>query len=329
MSAALSVVILTPDRFGTISKTLTHLAVQNVAAQLEIVIVAPSARELELNETNLRDFHSFVVVETGPVVSTANARAAGVRAASSAIVAFAEDHSFPAPGWAEALIARHREDWAAVGPAMANANPRSLTSWANLLIEYSEWLDPSPSGEREHLPGHNSSYKRSLLLEYGDQLAQMLDAESILHWDLRRKRHRLYLEGLARTFHENFSRPLPCIPLRFNGGRLFAAARSRGWPVWRRALFVLASPIIPLLRFVRITRELFPSGRPRHLLPRIGPALLAGLVVDGAGELFGYALGPGNAMARLSDMEFHRERYVDERDEARATAPEPDTAFAR
>ncbi len=310
MSAVLSVIILTPDRFATISKTLGHLATQNFAAKLEIVIVAPSARDLELDESSLRQFHSYLVVETGPVVSTARARAAGVRAASGPIVAFAEDHSYPGPGWAEALIARHQENWAAVGPAMANANPRSLTSWANLLIEYSEWLDPCPSGEREHLPGHNSSYKRSLLLEYGDRLEHMLDAESILHWDLRRKGNRLYLEGSARTFHENFSRPLPCVPLRFNGGRLFAAARSRAWPAWRRAVFVLGSPVIPFLRFVRITRALFVSGRPRHLLPRLGSALVAGLLVDGAGELVGYALGPGNAMAKLSDMEFHRERYL-------------------
>ena len=176
MSALLSVIILTPDRFATIGKTLRHLAAQNVAAQLEIVIVAPSASGLDLDGSCLRHFHSHSVVETGPMVSTARARAAGVRAASALIVAFAEDHYYPDAGWAEALIGRHQENCAAVGPAMANANPRTATSWANLLIEYSEWLYPCPSGEREHLPGHNSSYKRSVLLEYGDRLEQMLDA---------------------------------------------------------------------------------------------------------------------------------------------------------
>jgi hypothetical protein len=328
MSAALSVIILTPDRFVTISKTLGHLSAQNVAAQLEIVIVAPSAADLELDESGLRQFHSYLVVETGPIVSTARARAAGVRAAGAPIVAFAEDHSYPGPGWGEALVARHRENWAAVGPAIANANPGTVTSWANLLIEYSEWLDPCPSGEREHLPGHNSSYKRSLLLEYDDRLEHMLDAESVLHWDLRRKGHRLYLEGTARTFHENFSRPMPCLALRFNGGRLFAAARSSAWPAWRRLLFVLGSPCIPLLRFVRIARELFVGGRPRHLFVRLGPALLAGLIMDGAGEMVGYGLGPGRAMARLSDMEFHRGRYLNEQDEGNAAAAGRGAAFA-
>ncbi len=324
MSAPFSVIILTPDRFATIGKTLRHLGTQNVAPQIEIVIVAPSTRDLVLDESALRDFHSYLVVETGPMVSTARARAAGVRAASAPIVAFAEDHSYPEPGWAEALIKRHTEDWAAVGAAIANANPRTVTSWVNLLIEYSEWLHPCRSGEQEHLPGHNSSYKRALLLEYGDRLEQMLDAESILHWDLRRRGYRLYLEGAARTFHENFSKPLPCLPLRFNGGRLFAAARSHGWPLWRRALFALGSPLIPLVRFVRIARRLFGNGRAMHLFSRLSPALLVGLIFDGGGELAGYLLGPGRSMATLSDMEFHRERYLDERDQV-----ETATAFAR
>jgi hypothetical protein len=69
-----------------------------------------------------------------------------------------------------------------------------------------------------------------------------------------------------------------------------------------------------LVRAVRIGRELLKPGRPRHVLVRVLPALMAGLVVDGAGELVGYAFGAGNAMAILSDMEFHRRRYLTKRD---------------
>jgi hypothetical protein len=50
------------------------------------------------------------------------------------------------------------------------------------------------------------------------------------------------------------------------------------------------------------------------MLPRLLPALLVGLAFDGAGEAAGYALGPGGAMAKLSDMEFHRERFLAARD---------------
>ncbi len=307
---AMSVVVITPDRYETVRKTIQHLKTQKVSSSLEIIIGAPSASDLELDHSTMLAFFSYKVVEVGHMNSTARARAAGVRAASAPIVAFAEDHAYPAAGWAEALITRHSEDWAAVAPVITNANPRSLTSWANLLIEYAQWLEPSEGGAREHLPGHNGSYKRDILLEYSERLEAMLDAESVLHWDLRSRGHKLYLEPTARTFHQNFSAQLPSLILRFNGGRLFASSRARHWPIWRRTLFACASPLIPIVRCLRIIRELLRPGRPRYLLPRILPALIIGLAWDGAGETAGYAAGPGQAMAKLSDMEFHRERYM-------------------
>lgn len=310
----LSVVVVTPDRVATVRKTLGHLRAQGLSGRMEVLIVAPSSDELGLDESGLREFYGYKVVEVGHMRSTARARAAGVRAAKAGVVAFVEDHAFPARGWAEALTARHRESWAAVGPVMSNANPRSATSWANLLIEYAQWLEPSEGGEREHLPGHNGSYKRELLLAYGDRLEEMLDAESVLHWDLRARGHRLYLEPRARVFHQNFSARSPSLALRFNGGRLFASARARGWPAWRRLVYACASPLIPAVRFARIVGELRKPGRPRRLLPRVLPALAVGLAFDGAGELAGYAAGAGRAMAKLSDMEFHRERFLAARD---------------
>jgi Glycosyl transferase family 2 len=77
---------------------------------------------LGLEESELRDFLQFRVVEVGTINSTARARATGVRHASAPVVALTEDHAYPAPGWAEALINAHKEGWAAVGPVMANAN---------------------------------------------------------------------------------------------------------------------------------------------------------------------------------------------------------------
>jgi hypothetical protein len=317
----LSVVVITPDSVATVRKTLRHLRSQSICERMEVLIVAPTLEGLALDESEMREFYGHTVVEVGHMRSTARARAAGVGAASADVVAFVEDHAFPAPGWAEALVARHAEGWAAVGPQMSNANPRSATSWANLLIEYAPWLEPTEAGEREHLPGHNGSYKRALLSEYGERLEAMLDAESVLHWDLRSRGLRLYLEPRARVFHQNFSAQVPSLTLRFNGGRLFASARAREWPAWRKTLYACASPLIPLLRSARIVGELLKPGRPRRLLPKILPALFVGLLFDGAGETVGYAFGAGQAMRKLSDMEFHRERYMAGRDR-RETAKE-------
>jgi hypothetical protein len=249
--------------------------------------------------------------------STAAARAAGVRQASASLVALAEDHSYPDAHWAEALIAAHRGPWAVAGPAMCNANPESTLSWANLAVEYGPWLHPASGGEVDHLPGHNSCYKRDLLLAYGSQLETMLEAESVLHWDLRGKGHQLYLEPKAKTFHLNYSLTVPTILLRFLGGRLFAASRARSWSTVRRLLYCAASPLIPLVRLRRVWRDLrrasMSSRLPRHILP----VLAFTLACDAAGEMIGYLFGSGQTMRKLSDMEFHRDRFMN-RDDKRA-----------
>lgn len=316
LEADLSIVIITPDRCETIRKTLRHLRGQTLRNRLEIVIVAPSADKLALDDSDLKDFVQVRVVEVGAIESTAAARAAGTRLASAPLVAFVEDHSYPEPDWAEALIGVHRQPWAAVGPVIGNANPTSILSWANLLIEYAPWLEPAPAGMIDHLPGHNSAYKRTVLLDYGPELEAMLEAETVLHWDLRARGYRLYLEPKAKTHHVNFSLLLPCLPLRFHCGRLFAAARARNgrWSPLRRVLYAGGAPLIPVVRLWRILRELRRPGRRHDLLPRVLPALLLGLVLNGTGQMVGYAFGAGNAMRKLCDLEFHRHRYLMEQD---------------
>lgn len=317
----MSVVIVTPDRYETIRKTIQHLRSQKTRDQLEVVIVAPSKDELSLIEEEVIDFFQFRIVEVGPIDSTAKARAAGVRQASAPVIAFVEDHSYPAPGWAEALIAAHKQPWAAVGPVMRNANPEKRTSWADMLISYGWWLDPAPEGVINFLPGHNSSYKRALLLEYGPALEKMLEAESVLHWDLGAKGYQLYLSPAAKTFHLNFERLSSWLSVQFYAGRLFASTRVRHWSWFRRFFYFTSSPLIPLVRLLRIIRELRRPGRPRHLLPSILPTLVIGLILDGVGEMIGYVFGGGNAMKKLSDMEFHRYRYLNKQDKRTFAEP--------
>lgn len=307
-SLALSVVMLTPDSGGSLRRTLAALAAQSAGRAIEIVFVAPVAADLRIDAGDLAAFGSTQVVEIGPMTSTSAARAAGVHAARAPLVAFAEDHCFPMDGWADALIEAHRSPWAGVGPVVRNANPETATSWANLLLEYGPWLDPIPAGEYDHIPGHNSSYKRDVLLTCGDALPEILEAESILQWHLRGLGHCFAIEPAARTCHENFSKLGASFPLRFHGGRLFAASRAREWSGVRRALYTCAAPLIPV---VRLLRTLQTARRVRVPLTVRLVAVLALLVaLDGIGELAGYATGSGGAMRRLTDLEFHRERYV-------------------
>src|SRR5512145_855320 len=127
----MSVVLVTPDRYETIRTTVKYLRAQTVRERLEIVIVAPSTATLHLDHTEIKEFLRCRVVEVGAVRSIAEGNAAGVRQASAPVVALAEDHSYPDPGWAAALIEAHQHSWAVVGPAVRNANPKSVISWAD------------------------------------------------------------------------------------------------------------------------------------------------------------------------------------------------------
>src|ERR1041384_1659609 len=106
--AEMSVVLVTPDNYETIRKTMEHLRVQTVAEQLEVVIVAPSASTLNISAEDTAGFHHVRLVENGEIISTGKAIAAGVRAANAPVVAYAEEHSYPGRDWAEALIKAHR-----------------------------------------------------------------------------------------------------------------------------------------------------------------------------------------------------------------------------
>jgi glycosyltransferase involved in cell wall biosynthesis len=313
---AMSVVIATPDHYKTIRKTVGYLRAQTVREQLEVVIVAPtSADTLAISDTELCDFFQFRVVEVDEVRSIAQANAAGIRQASAPVVAFVEEHSYPDPGWAEALLDAHRQHWAAVGPVVRNANPASLVSWADFLIAYGLWMDPSPAGEVDLLPGHNSSYKHTILLDYGPELEAMLESESVLHWDLQAKGYQLYLESAAKISHLNFELLSSWILAQFLSGRLFAATRARYWSLLQRLFYTGGAPLIPVIRFRRIFQQLRRSGQRRNLPPGVLPMLVLGLVASGTGEMMGYAMGAGDAKRRLSSFEFHRYRHVKGQDE--------------
>jgi hypothetical protein len=305
---ALSIVVAT-DRFDTIRELVGHLRAQTERRRLELVLVAPSRGELGDPGSELDDFRHVQVVEVeDALASLPSARAAGVLSASAPVVAFGETHSFPEPGWAAALIEAHRGPWAAVGPAIGNARPGSVAAWGSLFVDYGPWIEPVPAGPVADLPGHNSSYKRAVLLSYGDALEELLEAETILHQDLRSQGHELYLEPAAKTRHLNTTELLPTAALWLHYSRGFASARARGWPPIRRAVYAIGSPLLPALRLYRVLRDIRRTGR-RGLLPRALPVMLAAAIGGAIGELLGYAAGRGDP-GRISRYELHRERYA-------------------
>lgn len=311
---AMSVVLPTPSDFASIVTTVGHLRRQSVASRLELVVVAMGQPGFSLDERACRGFWGSRVVHVG-AASHGQASAAGVRAARGAVVVFAEDHCFPEPGWAEALLQGYRSpDVAAVGPVFRNANPGTLVSWSDFAIGYGPWIDPTTSGDQPFLAGHNSSYRRKVLLDLGSRLEALLEAETVLHLQLRTQGLRLVVEPRARAAHTNFGRFGVWLPVQYHCGRVFAAERARNWSWTKRTFYAAASPLIPCVRLVRALGHLRRAEPPRPSVARVAPLLGLGLAADGLGQLVGYIAGGGVSARYLTGFEFRRVDHVPESD---------------
>jgi hypothetical protein len=306
---ALSFVVGT-DAMATVEDTLAHLRAQDVRDRIEVVVAAPRSSNVDPASPAFEGFWGARHVPVDSVESLSHARAAGIRAARAPVVVLGETHAFPERGWASALLAAHDEPCAAVAPCVANANPSTTMSWANFFLDYGPWSELPQRTELADLPGHNSSYKRDLLLELGDRLEPLLEAETFLHQELRSRGHRLLIEPAARLRHVNVSRWRWFLFERFSVGQRFGGARAQGFPRWRRAVYAAGSPLIPAVRMPRVLRDVRRSGRRAELLPAILPTLLLGLVLSALGELAGYLAGPGASAERLSRIELYKQRYV-------------------
>jgi hypothetical protein len=311
---AISVVLPTTSDFGSIAATVRYLRRQSVADRLELVVVAMARPDFLPDISACRGLWGVQLVHTERH-SHGHACAAGVRAARASVVAFAEDHCFPEPGWAEALLGAYTDvDVAAVGPIFRNANPGTLVSWCDFIIGYGPWIDPEAAGDPPFLAGHNSSYRREVLLALGERLAAALESETVLHLELRSQGRRLVVEPRARAAHTNFGRYDVWLPVQYHCGRVFAAERARRWGWPRRLFYAAASPLIPCVRLVRALRQLRRSPERRPAALRLAPLLAVGLGADGAGQLIGYLAGSGASPRYLTGFEFRRMDFVPESD---------------
>ncbi|HET6798144.1 MAG TPA: hypothetical protein VFH40_13375 [Gemmatimonadales bacterium] len=309
-SAALSV-ILVADHFDTIRRVVHCLRDQTARDRIELVILSPDGARFGADPLELTGFAAVQLLEAQVIEPFTMARAMGVRAATAPLIVIGETHSYPHPGWAEALIAAHELPWAAIAPGFGNANPIGALSWAIFLLDYGRWLTGLRPGEISLAPTHNVAYKRAVLLELGAKLDAALGHGEELTLHFRTWGHRAYFEPAARIDHLNITRPRAWLNERFLGGRLIAGHRSRRWTWPRRFLYFAGSPLIPAVVLSRIRRGVRRARCETRLPGGTMPAILLGALVSAIGEAVGYALGVGPAAeSQMTEYELHKACYA-------------------
>lgn len=294
-----AVVVVGPERARS-QRVLDALCAQTCADAMEVVVVDLAATSFP----RLACLSARVVyVPCDASVSFGQGRVVGVQNASSPVVAFIEDHCYPSPAWAEALIAAHEGPWAAVGYSFTVANPDSYITRSLGVIEYGTWLAPMPSGPVDRLPSHNVSYKRDVLVSLADRLDSFLNPDFNLHVELRRRGLSMSVEGAAVVAHASPDRLWAFLGIHHNFMRLLGARRveSHRWSWSRRMLYGLAAPLgVPVIATARFLSSM--AGRP-SLWPRVltaMPIYLLFQLVAGCAEAAGYLWGAGSSEEELT-----------------------------
>lgn len=244
----------------------------------------------------------------------------GTRAARAPIVTFLEEHAVALPGWAEALIAAHdagRPDapWAAVGSEMALDNPGRGASDTNDLFAVGPWMAPAIAGASTALRWQNTSYKRDVLLSYGDRLPGFLDAEGVFFTQLLADGHRLWLEPSAKLRHASEDQFFRFARGAFISNRLAAARRAellRFTPA--RRLLCAASALVNITRAPGyILRNLSRSpalAAQRRLAIRRFPYLVVYSGFFCLGACTGFLTGRGRSGELFLDYELNALRDI-------------------
>lgn len=311
MNLSLSAAMIAgPQRYRA-QRVVNAMCAQTVAQSMEIIVV--DLAPLSTPRLTAPPHANLVYLSRPDIRRFGQARAEAVKVARAPIVAFTEDHCYPSRTWAEKLIAAHQGEWAAVGYAFTNANPKTYISRSSMLARYGQFAHPARGGQARFISGNNVSYKRDIVLALGDRLEMLLDVDFNLHEELLRQQRTLFVEAQALGAHQNYTTlKEECLTGR-PYCRLLAAHRANvgGWSTPRRLFYGVISPLsAPAIRLARLALSL----RGRSPLWRtfvLGiPAIAFMYMSDGLGESAGYLFGAkeGETERDLMKYELETER---------------------
>jgi hypothetical protein len=310
---ALSVIVVTGRRRFRSSRAIQSVLRQKNQPALEVLVldcVPDTVPPLpESDHASVRYFRQV------PGTSFNRIRAKGVRLARSPIVAFLEEHCVVDAGWASAIVHRHRESWAGVGGEVRPIPGAGGLNAMTTLISYAPWISPVEKGETTMIPGHNSSYKRDPLLQFGDELTDLLRNDFVLQSRLRQSGHRLFLDPEIGFFHYDMDDIHSIMSLLHLYSRWHADMRAKAmrWSFLRRFFYIALSPLIPWVRMIRNLRSAWNhSGRQFLDFLKASPFGLICHSCSVFGQTQGLIVGSGSAEKGFTSLELHTRRFGDE-----------------
>jgi glycosyltransferase involved in cell wall biosynthesis len=290
MTPPLSVVVASVNGLPYVRECLEALGRQ--APDVEVVVA--DWTDEATRRTIAERFPTVKLLSFSEPKTIPELRAAGIFAAEAPFVALIEDHCNVLPGWADRLVAAHREGHAVVGGAIRNAADHRVRDWAAFFCEYSPYMPPVPAGSVADLPGMNVSYDREALHAIDDLLHQGR-WEGWLHGRLRERGFELWSDPEAVLDHAKDFGVREFLSQQYHYSRAFAGMRNPELG-WKRALYALGSPLLVPLKYSRILQNVRRRSGYGKELAYATPLILLYSIVWAGGEALGYVFGGGRSL---------------------------------
>jgi glycosyltransferase involved in cell wall biosynthesis len=279
--------------------TLSALRDQAPAVAHEI-IVADRLND-DVSREIAREFPQVRLLAFPPHATLPELRTAALDAARGRYALVTEDHCVPAADWLARIanVFARQEGAAAVGGTVVNGLTRRWLDRATFQCEYGGYLPPRASGPDADLPGMNVAYDRQRLLEMDRSALVGGFWETTVHPVLLGQGLRLVFDNDVRVAHCKHFGLGEFLSQRFLYSRYYAGNRfgPHGWP--QRIAALLLSSLLPVLVLWRFLRLALRHRRWWEEFVSLAPLLVLFALVWTVGEMAGYAMGAGDALARL------------------------------
>ena len=291
-SPCLSVIVACTHSHRDLESVLSSLRSQEGADGLEIIVADGSGDRAVGHSSNQNEGMLILRFPQGTPLPAL--WGAGIQQSHGAIIAITDDCSIPDRQWAASILTAHKSSDLVVGGAVDPSPQRSLVDWAAYFCEYGQFMLPLPGGDVSELPGNNIAFKRAALgrgkefVEQGfwktywcralqQEGVQLRSVPSMVVYD--RKSYRLFL-FLIRRYHH---------------GRCFAGMRITQVSPVMRVLYMIGTPLLPILFMRRIAGSIMQK---RRYLPQFMyslPVSILAVLCWSWGEFCGYLAGPGRS----------------------------------
>jgi glycosyltransferase involved in cell wall biosynthesis len=266
-SPEISVIVPCYNSARTIRQCLTAILNQQTSAAFDITVVDSSTDETP--EIVAREFSGVRLIHMSKRTFAGTARNLGIRATLAPYCLMIDSDCIANADVIERVIKRHREaEYAAVGGALRNGTPQSLSGLVGYLIEFKEFMPETPERFTTSIPTANIAYRREVLQSYGCFDEAMEFAEDItLNWKMYSAGEKLLFDPTIEVTHLNRTGWQKVLSYQVELGRTSALARKRhGLPGKVLLDYPLLVTLMPLVRTFRAAQWL--AKYQRKMLPQ-------------------------------------------------------------